>query len=216
MTISANKENYLKTIFELSYDRQKITNKNIADILQVSAPSVTEMMANLTKSGLVTHTPYNEISLTKEGLTLATELVRKHRIWEVFLSEKLGYGIEEVHQAADTLEHATDLELAERLNKFLDYPKRCPHGGIIPGNLEDDQDADVKILADIPDGQTIKIMRVIDNHEFLMYFSELGLKIDEQLTVLRHQPFDGPIEVKNDTGEIIQISLKSARYIFVI
>ena len=215
MTISSNKENYLKTIFELSYDQRKTKNKNIADILQVSAPSVTEMMANLTKSGLVTHTPYNEISLTDEGMALATEMVRKHRIWEDFLFEKLGYGIEEVHQAADSLEHATDEELVDRLNNYIGRPKRCPHGGVIPGNDDGPVDDEVLILADIENGQRVKIMRVIDNHEFLMYFSELGLSIGEELTVLRHQPFDGPVEVKNDNDEVIQISLKSARYIFV-
>lgn len=214
MTLSSNKENYLKTIFELSYDRQKITNKNIADILQVSAPSVTEMMANLTKSGLVTHTPYNEISLTKEGRLLATEMVRKHRLWEIFLYQKLGYGIEEVHRAADTLEHSTDSKLADRLNVFLEKPARCPHGGIVPGNSVEEVESDVMILADVPNDQTVSIVRVMDNHEFLMYFGELGLNIGEELTVLRHQPFDGPVEVQAGDRKI-QISLKSARYIFV-
>lgn len=213
--ISSNKENYLKTIFELSTDQQKITNKKIADILQVSAPSVTEMLANLTKSGLVEHSPYNEITLTPAGLTLAMDMVKKHRLWETFLHADLGYSIEEVHQAADKLEHSTDDILAERLNKYLGYPKKCPHGGGIPENTEFEIDKEVVTLIAAPKNQVLEIIRVIDNHEFLMYFAELGLNIGDQLKVLRQLPFDGPLEIELSTGQKIEISTKAASYIFV-
>lgn len=212
--MSPSKENYLKIIFELEYDHRKINNKNIADIMGVSAPSVSEMLASLTKDRMVEHTPYNEIKLTKSGRQLAQSLVKKHRIWEVFLVHKLGYPIREVHSAADTLEHATNDQLVERLNKFLDYPKRCPHGGIIPDNCHDDND-DTVILADLKDGQTSKIERVIDNHEFLTYFSDLHLNLGDELTVLRHEPFEGPIIVLRNGQEELQIGVKAATYIFM-
>lgn len=212
--MSPNQENYLKAIYELRHDRRKITNKNIADILQVSAPSVTEMLTSLAKEELVVHTPYNEISLTEKGTTIATNLVRRHRIWEVFLHDKLNYNISEVHEAADKLEHATDGMLIQRLNDFLKEPHRCPHGGLIPGNI-DLTDQNDQVLVEIPDGTTVQVKRVIDNHEFLMYFEGLHLPLGAIITVQRHEPFEGPVVVTTDSNQEILISYKSASYIFV-
>lgn len=212
--MSPNQENYLKAIYELSHDRRKITNKNIADILQVSAPSVTEMLTSLSKEKLVKHTPYNEISLTEKGTKIATNLVRRHRIWEVFLHDKLNYNISEVHEAADALEHATDGMLIQRLNDFLQDPKRCPHGGLVPGNA-DLSDLSDQVLIDTADGQTVQVKRVIDNHEFLMYFEGLHLPLGSIITIQRHEPFEGPIVVTTEDHQEISISYKSASYIFV-
>ncbi|GEL13598.1 metal-dependent regulator [Lapidilactobacillus concavus DSM 17758] len=212
--MSPNQENYLKAIYELRHDQRKITNKNIADILQVSAPSVTEMLTSLAKEELVRHTPYNEISLTEKGTTIATNLVRRHRIWEVFLHDKLNYNISEVHEAADVLEHATDGMLVQRLNDFLDQPERCPHGGLIPGNapLTDQSD---QVLVEMPDNSVVQLKRVIDNHEFLMYFEGLHLPLGSQLIVKRHEPFEGPIIVETTNHEELAISYKAASYMFV-
>lgn len=212
--MSPTQENYLKAIYELSHDRRKITNKNIADILQVSAPSVTEMLTNLAKEKLVKHTPYNQISLTKKGQTIATIMVQRHRIWEVFLHDKLNYSISEVHEMADILEHATDNDLISRLNNYLDRPEHCPHGGLIPGNAEMANQSD-QVLADTEAGTQVQIKRVIDNHEFLKYYENLALPLGTTMTVLRHEPFEGPIVVKTAAGETIPVSYKAASYIFV-
>ena len=212
--MSPNKENYLKTIFELEHDHQKISNKNIADILNVSAPSVTEMLTALTKEGLVFHTPYNEISLTDAGLARARELVRKHRIWEVFLADKLHYAMADVHQAADILEHATDDRLADRLNEFLGRPKRCPHGGIIPGNSDIEDDSDITLGTLAPEGSAT-LQRVIDNHDFLKYFEDLQLRLGERLTVVKKEPFSGPFIVQTSDRATVAISENAAGYMFV-
>lgn len=212
--MSPNKENYLKTIFELEHDHQKISNKNIADILNVSAPSVTEMLTVLTKEGLVFHTPYNEISLTDAGLARARELVRKHRIWEVFLADKLHYAMADVHQAADILEHATDDRLADRLNEFLGRPKRCPHGGIIPGNSDIEDDSDITLGTLAPE-DSATLQRVIDNHDFLKYFEDLQLRLGERLTVVKKEPFSGPFIVQTSDRATVAISENAAGYMFV-
>lgn len=212
--MSPNKENYLKTIFELEHDHQKISNKNIADILNVSAPSVTEMLTALTKEGLVFHTPYNEISLTDAGLARARELVRKHRIWEVFLADKLHYAMADVHQAADILEHATDDRLADRLNEFLGRPKRCPHGGIIPGNSDIEDDSDITLSTLAPE-DSATLQRVIDNHDFLKYFEDLQLRLGERLTVVKKEPFSGPFIVQTSDRATVAISENAAGYMFV-
>ncbi|MCD2256803.1 metal-dependent transcriptional regulator [Lactobacillus sp. CC-MHH1034] len=212
--MSPNKENYLKTIFELQYDHRKINNKNIADIMGVSAPSVSEMITALSKDGLVEHSPYNEITLTESGRETARTMVKRHRIWEVFLVDKLGYSPLEVHHAADTLEHATNEDLVDRLNRFLDYPKRCPHGSIIPDNCDEANESMVT-LATLAPGQSGEVDRVIDNHEFLTYFYELKLNLGDKLTFVRQLPLGGPIEVKVNDDRLIQIGTSAATYIFV-
>lgn len=212
--MSPNKENYLKTIFKLQHDHQKISNKNIADILNVSAPSVTEMLTALTKEGLVFHTPYNEISLTDAGLVRARELVRKHRIWEVFLADRLHYAMADVHQAADILEHATDDKLADRLNEFLGRPKRCPHGGIIPGNSDIEDDSNITLATLVPD-DSATLQRVIDNHEFLTYFEDLQLRLGDRLTVMKKEPFGGPFIVQTGDRVTVSISEAAAGFMFM-
>lgn len=123
--MNISKENYLKTIFRLQ--KEICTNKLLAAKLGISAPSVTEMVRKLREEGLVRQ-QVRKIELTDSGNLLAKKIIRKHRIWEVFLSEKLLYPDDRVHELAEKLEHATDDELLQRLEQFLSYPKVCPHG----------------------------------------------------------------------------------------
>lgn len=211
--MSPNKENYLKTVFELTLDFQKISNKNIANIMNVSAASVTEMLASLAKDGYIEHKPYTNITLTKEGLKIARELVKKHRIWEVFLSEKLGYEIDTIHEASDQLEHSTDTELTERLNEFLNFPIRCPHGGLIPGNVKKQTDDDTPLM-DLPIGGKATLHRVVDNHEFLQNFKTTGLTLGENIKVIAKTDENIIIASKED-GEV-PIPISKAPFIFVI
>lgn len=123
--MNISKEDYIKAIFRLQ--KESCTNKILAHFLNVSAPSVTEMMRKLAHDGLVCQEG-RKICLTEEGDAYAKKIIRKHRIWEVFLTEKLSYSPEHVHNIAELFEHVTDDELLERLERFLGYPKVCPHG----------------------------------------------------------------------------------------
>ncbi|ALB28151.1 metal-dependent transcriptional regulator [Companilactobacillus heilongjiangensis] len=213
--MSPNKENYLKTIYELNYDFTKITNKRISEIMNVSAPSVTEMLNALASEGYLTHSPYNKIVLTPKGNKVSEKLVRTHRLWEVFLHEKLKYPVDNVHHNADALEHSSDDDLVDHLNDFLDHPQRCPHGGIIPGNGQGETDADDKLLSMVPDGAKVQIVRVSDNYDFLQYFGSLNLEIDDTIEIIKHEKFDNSLVVRKADGTNITIGAKAIDYIFV-
>ncbi|MGR3741224.1 metal-dependent transcriptional regulator [Companilactobacillus sp. DQM5] len=210
--MSPNKENYLKVVYELTLDFRKVTNKNISLIMNVSAASVTEMLASLAKDGLIEHKPYNEITLTTSGKKVAKELVKRHRIWEVFLSEKLHYEIDTLHEASDQLEHTSDNELSERLNEFLGYPPRCPHGGIIPGNIKSSLNSDTP-LTEFATGAIKKIHRVVDNHEFLKKFKTTGLTIGEEIKILEKNDKNIIVESKEDGA--VEIPISDAAFIFL-
>lgn len=121
--MTPNKEDYLKMIYELGGNNKKVSNKQLVTRLMVSAASVSEMVTKLLKEGFVEHVPYQGIQLTQAGLQKASALVRKHRLWEVFLVNYLGYAWNEVHEEAEVLEHVTSIELARRLDKYLISPK---------------------------------------------------------------------------------------------
>jgi len=210
------KEDYLKIIFELGGTKKKVSNKQIALSLDIAAGSVTEMVGKLVQEGLAKHTPYAGISLTKKGIRYAETLVRKHRIWEDFLVDKLGYGLPDVHTEAEVLEHVTSERLVNALEAFLDHPTHCPHGGAIPDQAGHYKEDSHVALADSADGQVVAIERFIDNHDLLVYLHDIQLKIGEAVTIIKHDPFEGPVTIAvQATGEEIPVSYKAAHNIFV-
>jgi len=210
------KEDYLKIIFELGGTKKKVSNKQIALSLDIAAGSVTEMVGKLVQEGLAKHTPYAGISLTKKGIRYAETLVRKHRIWEDFLVDKLNYDLPDVHTEAEVLEHVTSDRLINSLEEYLGNPTYCPHGGAIPDKEGHYQEDSHVSLADTEDGTDVMVERFIDNHDLLMYLHDTPLKIGQQITVMKHDPFEGPVIVLiKKTGEQIPISFKAAHNVFV-
>lgn len=126
--MTVNREDYLKTIYELGGEKNKIGTKNIATALHVAPPSVSEMIKILVREKYVEYELYKGVILTPRGLARAKIIKKRHLLWEVFLTEKLGYDGEDIHKEAEILEHVTSSKLEERLEKYLDYPKVCPHG----------------------------------------------------------------------------------------
>lgn len=125
MTVS--KENYLKIIYELGGENQEVSNKDIAEKLKISPPSVSEMIKRLEEYGYVEYQLYQGVKLTVKGLKEALRIKRVHHLWEVFLVDKLGFEIDDVHDEAEKLEHITNQKLEKALDKYLEYPKYCPH-----------------------------------------------------------------------------------------
>ena len=147
---------------------------------------------------------------------MAESLVRRHRIWETFLVEKLHYTLSEVHKDAEVLEHSDSLELIDRLEEFLGKPERCPHGGIIPKKDGDYTEDSYTILDDLQEGKPAVVDRFIDNHDLLEYLADVKLKIGDKIEVLEKLPFEGPLKIKLlDSGQEVLISYKAAHYIFV-
>ncbi|WP_461239952.1 metal-dependent transcriptional regulator [Paucilactobacillus sp. N302-9] len=210
------KEDYLKIIFELGGVQRKVANKEIALSLGVAAGSVTEMVTKLVEEKLVVHEPYAGISLTDAGLQVATQLVRKHRLWEDFLVNKLKYDLPDVHPEAEVLEHQTSERLINALDDFLQHPKYCPHGGVIPDKNGHFEDISHLSLAQGEDGQHVIIERFIDNHELLTYLHEIGLNVNDKVKIIEHVPFEGPIQIiRQDDHQQLNVSYKAAHNIFI-
>lgn len=210
------KEDYLKIIFELGGGRKKVSNKEISLGLGIAAGSVTEMISKLSAEGLVSHEPYAGISLTDEGIKYAAELVRKHRLWETFLADKLQYNVADVHSEAELLEHETSDRLATALDDFLGHPQTCPHGGVIPSASGKFPEVSHRLLAAGKDGEQVRIERFLDNHELLTYLGDLGIHLHDEIVIDKHEPFEGPIVVhKVGEKQPLSISFKAAHNIFI-
>ena len=212
--MTPNREDYLKIILELGGDTTKVNNKQIVSSLAVSPASVSEMISKLVKEQLVEHSPYQGVQLTESGLKKASSLIRKHRLWEVFLVEHLEYSWNEVYDDAEVLEHVTSEQLADHLEDYLNHPKHCPHGGNIPHKDEVVHEERRQTLDSYPVGSTVRIARVLDEKELLDYLVTIDLNIDEEYEIIDVAAYEGPITIQNAQKKI-SVSFKAASTIFV-
>ncbi|HFM8299204.1 TPA: metal-dependent transcriptional regulator [Enterococcus faecium] len=212
--MTPNREDYLKIILELGGDTTKVNNKQIVSSLDVSAASVSEMISKLVKEELVEHSPYQGVQLTASGLQKASSLIRKHRLWEVFLVEHLDYSWNEVHDDAEVLEHVTSEHLADHLENYLKHPEHCPHGGSIPKKEEVVHEERRQTLESYPVGTKVRIARVLDEKELLDYLVTIDLNINEEYEIVDIAAYEGPITIQNDRKKI-PVSFKAASTIFV-
>ncbi|SFH75867.1 metal-dependent transcriptional regulator [Pisciglobus halotolerans] len=213
--MTPSKEDYLKTIVELGGETRVINNKELVQALNVSAASVTDMNAKLLKENLITHVPYRGVQVTQKGLRTANQLIRKHRLWEVFLSEKLGYDWNEVHEDADRLEHASSDLLIKRLNEFLGEPTHDPHGGLIPNEDGTTAQTNFLPLVELFPNDSFLLKEVEDQKEFLSYLSSKGIHLGAFYQVKEMDPYEGPITLENEKGEHITLGYQAARNIYV-
>ncbi|MFI2741863.1 metal-dependent transcriptional regulator [Zhouia sp. PK063] len=214
MTLS--EENYLKTIYHLKTDDNKgISTNAIAEKIDAKASSVTDMLKKLAEKNLVRYKKYQGVKLTDEGKLYAAKIVRKHRLWEVFLVEKLNFTWDEVHVVAEELEHIQSEKLVEELDAFLDYPKIDPHGDPIP-----DKDGKIQVLSKV-------LLNSLQEHdkgifvgvensspEFLQYLDKLQLALGHEVEVLGIEPFDQSMEIQLK-GEKITVSSLTASNIYI-
>lgn len=213
--MTSNKEDYLKVIYELGGETERVTNKEIAEKLDLAAPSVSEMLVRLQQEGLVEYKAYHGTKLTEQGLESCIKVVRSHRLWEVFLMEHLGYTWREAHEDAHLLEHIAPDRMIDRLDKYLGYPKTCPHGAPIPrhGILPEEQD-DARPLSSLENGEEAVIVRIIEDGKLLDYLTSTGMQINEKIEILHKGQYEGPIIFKQ-CDKTITISYKAATQIYV-
>ena len=217
MNTSFTEENYLKTIYKLAGDSHGAVSTNaIAEILQTKASSVTDMIKKLCDKKLVDHTRYQGVKLTLEGQKRALDIVRKHRLWEVFLVDRLGMGWELVHDIAEQLEHTNSETLYGHLDKYLNYPRFDPHGDPIPDSKGKIERQSQVSIADLPPGSETIVAGVKDHlPDFLQFLQEVGLTPGASLAVTRRLEFDGSTGVKIAGGNEIMISRQVAASILV-
>ena len=208
--MTGNREDYLKAIYELGGEKNRIGTKNIASALKISAPSVSEMIKNLVQEGYIEYELYKGVKLTEKGLDEALRIKKRHLLWEVFLVEKLGYEWEDVHEEAEILEHITSPKLEEKLDKYLNYPKACPHGT----PLEDNSYIFNAISLDsIEVGERTFIKRLEDEREVLRFSKDIGLNIGDMIKIIEND-LNGNIKIEKN-GEYIEINRELTKKIYV-
>jgi DtxR family Mn-dependent transcriptional regulator len=208
-------ENYLKHIYEIQESEGRVTTSVLSDRLSVSAPSVTEMLRRLAAEGVVTYTPYRGVELTDQGRRHALRIIRRHRLWELFLVRVLHYRWDEIHDEAERLEHMTSDLLERRIDAALGFPRTDPHGHAIPSRSGVLHDVELLSLAECSVGTTVTVSRVNDQDPaILRYLSRLGIEIGRRITVREQFAFDGSLVVKIDGKERVLTPLL-ARSVFV-
>lgn len=205
-----SEENYLKCIYRLWQDKgQKITPTAIADSLGNNPASVVDMIRKLTDKQLIVYDKKKGVELTPAGLKDATLIVRRHRLWEVFLLEKLGYHWDEIHDIAEELEHIKDATLADRLDKFLGFPEYDPHGDPIPKANGKMAKRYSTTLADVKAGGHCRVVAVKDTtSQFLQYLQKLGINIGTRIQLVEKIAFDSSLVISINGEEQKTVSQK--------
>ena len=213
--MTSNKEDYLKAIYEEGGLEGFVSNKRIAEKMGIAAPSVSEMLSKLHQDGLIDYKAYHGARLTEKGLSYCLNVVRSHRLWEVFLMRHLGYTWREAHEDAHLLEHIAPERMIDRLDAFLNYPQTCPHGAQIPHKGEIPHDAyRSQKLSELEQGQTAVISRLREDGQLLDYLSECKVQIGKEIRILDKGAYEGPITFLQEEKEIT-ISYKAASQIYV-
>lgn len=217
MDTSFTEENYLKAIYHLSIDdSQQVNTNQIATVLNTKAASVTDMLKKLSGKNLIHYERYQGVGLTVSGKTIALKIIRKHRLWEYFLVEKLAFGWDEVHELAEQLEHVQSAALVDRLDEFLGFPKYDPHGDPIPDQSGAIKCAEMKSIAALIAGETGTISGIKEHSSsFLQYLEKMNLKIGKKICVEEVLPFDETVIIRTENNEKINISKAAAKHILI-
>lgn len=208
-------EDYLKTIYVLADkgENERVSTSHIAEARDVKPASVTNMIQRLARLNLVDYEKHNGVKLTDSGRQIALEVIRHHRLIELYLMEALGFGWDEVHEQADILEHVISEKLEERIAAALDHPTVDPHGDPIPSLEGAIVTVDMQPLATLKEGQQARVGRIVDdaNSEMLRYLADVGLTPGAEFRVRHVAPFDGPITIELDGDDkVVGFTVASA------
>ncbi|HJV20277.1 MAG TPA: iron dependent repressor, metal binding and dimerization domain protein [Sediminibacterium sp.] len=217
--LSFTEENYLKSLFQLTVEtalKEEAGTNELAAHLGVKPATANDMLKKLKEKKLIKYEKYGKSSLTKEGKKIAIDVIRKHRLWETFLFEKLAFSWDEVHEVAEQLEHIQSKKLIDKLDKLLNYPVSDPHGDPIPNAKGEMMILHQQTLAEESVGHQCKMTGVKDNSSaFLKYVDQLGLAINKTIKVLARHEYDDLIEIEVNSKRV-SISPKFAENIFVV
>ena len=216
LNFSTSEENYLKTIFHLQSKDDNVSTNELAERLQAKPASITDMMKKLKTRKLVNYQPYQGFRLTPEGKKIALNIIRRHRLWEYFLAEKLKFSWDEVHEVAEQLEHVSSKKLIDKLDEFLAYPKFDPHGDPIPDNNGRMETAHQLNLSDWPLNKSAKVCFIANQTASLLEFlQEKKINIGSAVIVKKKFPYDDSLEIKLDNKFLTIVTDQLAKNIFV-
>ena len=209
-------ENYLKSIYHLSLNTQNVSTNQIAALLNTKAASVTDMLKKLADKQLINYARYQGVSLSASGEKIALQIVRKHRLWEYFLVEKLNFKWDEVHEMAEEMEHISSRELIDRLDEFMNFPKYDPHGDPIPDCNGNFKSHELKPIAAIGVDENGIISGVRDHSPaFLQYLEKQQLTIGRKITVTEIIDYDHSMVLQTDNNKV-HISREVANNLLIV
>lgn len=213
---SISEENYLKAIFKLSQSGLAVSTNALSADLEARPGSITEMIKKLSDKGLITYVRYKGVELTEQGRHIALQVIRKHRIWETFLVEKLGFSWDQVHEIAEQLEHIESERLIHALDEFLGFPAVDPHGDPIPSASGELAPVSQQSLSNCQPGERVS-MSGVSNHsaEFLQLLDELGFSLGCQIEVLQRIAFDGSVQVAIEARPPVFVSRQVGEHVLV-
>ncbi|NEN21934.1 metal-dependent transcriptional regulator [Cryomorpha ignava] len=213
---SPTEENYLKALFNLKDEEGKVSISELSSTLEVSMPTANSMVKNLLKKGLIIYEKYKPIELTEEGKKMAALVIRKHRLTEMYLAEKMGFGWEEVHDIAEQIEHINSPIFFERMDKLLNHPKIDPHGSPIPNAQGIIADLKHKPLNEHKPGDAVKLAALAHSStEFLDFLNSRNLKLGTEINVISVEPFDGSMVVSYNDRKSEGLSAKVCERLLV-
>lgn len=214
---SHTEENYLKAIYKLSaQDDDNVSTNAIAEVLQTKAASVTDMIKKLSDKKLLRYEKYKGVMLTDKGRRVAVDTVRKHRLWECFLYDKLKFGWDEVHEIAEQLEHIQSDALIDKLDEFLDFPSHDPHGDPIPSKSGVVKKSNFVLLCDAQMEQPMVMSGVADHSPvFLQHLNKIAMILGTEFKITDKNEYDGSVEVTIKGGKVLHLSKDVAKNILV-
>lgn len=215
---SFTEENYLKAIYKLiEKENEAVSTNAIAEKMQIKAATVTDMLKKLSEKKLINYQKYQGVTLTSKGEKVALSIIRKHRLWEMFLVEKFSFKWDEVHDVAEQLEHINSEKLVEQLDKFLNYPKVDPHGDPIPdvnGKLQVQKSKTLSVFSE----NDVCIMTGVVDHSsaFLKYLDTVGINLGNEIKIKEVVEYDKSLMVLVNKKNSLSISNEVAKNILVI
>ncbi len=217
-TLTYAEENYLKAVYHLSDGGKKsVSTNDLSQEMKTKPASVSDMLRKLSDKGVIDYRKYYGVNITEEGKKMALQIIRKHRLWEVFLVEKLRFNWDEVHEVAEELEHVKSPILIQRLDDFLGNPKYDPHGDPIPDEYGDVKARPRLPLNELPVNDAGQIVAVKDSSAaFLRYLDKVGAYIGARIKVLDKVEFDGSLEILVDNKKTLFMSKDVSENILII
>jgi DtxR family transcriptional regulator, Mn-dependent transcriptional regulator len=217
LNYSTSEENYIKAIFHLQGEDAMVTTNELARELKTKPASVTDMMKKLKAKKLLHYQPYQGFRLSSEGSKVALGIIRRHRLWEYFLSEKLKFSWEEVHEVAEHLEHVSSKKLIDKLDEYLGFPQADPHGDPIPDSNGRIESSKKVCLTDLPFNKVAVVSGVSDQSgEMLELLKHKKITIGVKLEVKNKFEFDNSMEIRIGRNPSFTISRQLAENIFVL
>lgn len=216
LNYSHAEENYLKTIYHLQQAASIVTTNDLAAALNTSPASITDMLKKLSRKKLVQYKAYYGCTLTPSGITAAIGIVRRHRLWEYFLYQKLGFSWEEVHEVAEELEHISNQKLIDKLDEFLGFPSADPHGDPIPDAKGKMVQHSRMLLTDLPEKKTATVTQIGNQSpQVLEMLGNKNITIGTKIQVIKKYPFDHSMEVKTDNKHQLHLTRELSQNIYI-